>query len=193
MTRGLTLAVALVATTLIPSEPTQDNTMTETTTATVAEIVTSKGTLLLELHPDIAPGHVENFTKLAADGFYDGLTFHRIIPGFMIQGGCPKGDGTGGPGGKVKAEFNDRPHKRGSLSMARSGHPDSAGCQFFICHKAAPHLDGQYTNFGSLLSGFDVLDAIAAEGSQGGNPKTKVTIESLKVRPRTAADVAEQG
>ena len=166
--------------------------MTDTTIATVAEIVTSKGTMVLELHPDLAPKHVENFAKLSGDGFYDGLAFHRIIPGFMIQGGCPEGDGTGGPGYQVKAEFNDRPHKRGSLSMARSGHPDSAGCQFFICHKAASHLDGQYTNFGSLLSGFDVLDAIADEGSSGGQPKSSVVIESLKVRPRTEADKAEK-
>jgi cyclophilin family peptidyl-prolyl cis-trans isomerase len=191
MSARLASLAALCALTLVSPEPGQEPSMT--LTDSVAEIVTSKGTLVLELHPAIAPKHVANLTKLAGDGFYDGLAFHRIIPGFMIQGGCPKGDGTGGPGWKLQAEFNDRPHARGSLSMARAGHPDSAGSQFFICHQRAPHLDGKYTNFGTLLSGFDVLDAIAAQGSQGGQPKQKVTIESLKVRPRTADDVAEQG
>ncbi len=166
-------------------------TMSNDTTTKVAEIETSKGTLVLEFFPDIAPKHVENFISLAEKGFYDDLVFHRIIPGFMIQGGCPKGDGTGGPGHKVKAEFNDRPHERGALSMARAGHPDSAGSQFFIVHAKAPHLDGQYTNFGQLLSGFTVLDAIADEGSSGGQPKSKVAMKKVTIRDRTDSDVRE--
>ena len=166
--------------------------MTTTTQNLVAEMKTSKGTLVLEFFPDLAPKHVENFVKLSREGFYDGLTFHRIIPGFMIQGGCPKGDGTGGPDKKLKAEFNDRPHVRGSLSMARSGHPDSAGSQFFICHDTAPHLDNKYTNFGQLIQGFSVLDAIAAAGSPSGQPSEPVVIESVTVRERTAADTPEK-
>lgn len=122
----------------------------------------------LELYPDIAPISCENFEKLVKEGFYDGLTFHRVIPGFMIQGGCPKGNGTGGPGYSIKGEFaangvkNDLKHTRGVLSMARSMMPDSAGSQFFIMHKDAPHLDGQYAAFGKVIEGMDVVDEIAS-------------------------------
>ena len=122
----------------------------------------------LELYPEIAPKTVENFEKLVKDGFYNGLTFHRIIRGFMIQGGCPKGNGTGGPGWQIKGEFaangwkNDLKHTRGVISMARAGHPDSAGSQFFIMHMDAPHLDGQYAAFGKVVEGMDVVDRIAA-------------------------------
>lgn len=122
----------------------------------------------LELYPDIAPISCENFEKLVKKGFYDGLTFHRVIPGFMIQGGCPKGNGTGGPGYSIKGEFaangvkNDLKHTRGVLSMARSMMPDSAGSQFFIMHKDAPHLDGQYAAFGKVIEGMDVVDEIAS-------------------------------
>ena len=119
-----------------------------------------------ELYPEYAPLTVENFEKLANDGFYDGLTFHRVIPGFMIQGGCPKGNGTGGPGYTIKGEFdangvrNDLDHTRGVLSMARAMHPDSAGSQFFIMVEAAPHLDGQYAAFGKITEGMDAADKI---------------------------------
>lgn len=121
----------------------------------------------IELYPDIAPISCENFEKLAKSGFYDGLTFHRVIPGFMIQGGCPKGTGTGGPGWNIKGEFaangvkNDIKHTRGVLSMARSMMPDSAGSQFFIMHEDAPHLDGQYAAFGKVVEGIEVVDEIA--------------------------------
>ena len=119
-----------------------------------------------ELYPEYAPLTVENFEKLANDGFYDGLTFHRVIPGFMIQGGCPKGNGTGGPGYTIKGEFdangvrNDLDHTRGVLSMARAMHPDSAGSQFFIMVEAAAHLDGQYAAFGKITEGMDAADKI---------------------------------
>lgn len=120
-----------------------------------------------ELYPDIAPITVENFVKLVKEGFYDGLTFHRIISGFMIQGGCPNGNGTGGPGHTIKGEFsmngvkNDLKHTPGVLSMARSMAPDSAGSQFFIMHKTSPHLDGQYAAFGQVIEGMDVVNKLA--------------------------------
>lgn len=128
------------------------------------QLETSEGAITIELWPDVAPGHAENFLKLTRQGFYDGLTFHRILPGFVIQGGCPRGDGTGGPGWKVKAEFNDRKHDKGVLSMARSAHPDSAGSQFFIClgREHCQHLDKQYTAFGKVISGIEAVDKIAA-------------------------------
>ncbi|MBR3283598.1 MAG: peptidylprolyl isomerase [Ruminococcus sp.] len=122
----------------------------------------------IELYPDIAPISCENFEKLVRSGFYDGLIFHRVIPGFMIQGGCPQGTGTGGPGWHIKGEFasngvkNDLKHTRGVLSMARSMMKDSAGSQFFIMHKDAPHLDGEYAAFGKVVEGMDVVDEIAA-------------------------------
>ena len=122
----------------------------------------------IELYPDIAPISCENFEKLVNQGFYDGLTFHRVIPGFMIQGGCPLGTGTGGPGWHIKGEFaangvqNDLKHTRGILSMARASDPNSAGSQFFIMHEDAPHLDGNYAAFGKVVSGIEVVDEIAA-------------------------------
>ncbi|MDE6833115.1 MAG: peptidylprolyl isomerase [Ruminococcus sp.] len=121
----------------------------------------------IELYPEIAPITCENFEKLVKSGFYDGLTFHRVISGFMIQGGCPLGTGTGGPGWNIKGEFssngvkNDLRHTRGVISMARSMMPNSAGSQFFIMHKDAPHLDGQYAAFGKVVEGMDVVDEIA--------------------------------
>ncbi len=121
----------------------------------------------IELYPDIAPISCENFEKLVKDGFYDGLTFHRVISGFMIQGGCPKGNGTGGPGWHIKGEFlangvvNNLKHTRGVLSMARAQAFDSAGSQFFIMHEDAPYLDGQYAAFGKVVSGMEVVDEIA--------------------------------
>lgn len=121
----------------------------------------------IELYPEIAPITCENFEKLVKDGFYDGLTFHRVISGFMIQGGCPLGNGTGGSGKNIKGEFssngvkNDLKHTRGVISMARSMMPDSAGSQFFIMHEDAPHLDGQYASFGKVVEGMEVVDEIA--------------------------------
>ena len=120
-----------------------------------------------ELYPEIAPQSVYNFVRLVQDGFYDGLIFHRVIPGFMIQGGCPFGKGTGGPGWSIRGEFaangfqNDLKHTRGVLSMARASQPDSAGSQFFIMHEDAPHLDGSYAAFGKVLSGMEAVDRIA--------------------------------
>jgi peptidyl-prolyl cis-trans isomerase B (cyclophilin B) len=122
----------------------------------------------LELYPDVAPISCENFEKLVKQGFYDGLIFHRVISGFMIQGGCPQGTGTGGPGWHIKGEFlangvpNPLSHKRGVLSMARANNPDSAGSQFFIMHQDGVFLDGQYAAFGKVVSGMDVVDEIAA-------------------------------
>ena len=121
-----------------------------------------------ELYPGIAPNTVNNFLSLVNKGFYNGLIFHRVIPGFMIQGGCPNGNGMGGPGYEIPGEFtangfqNDLKHARGVLSMARAMDPDSAGSQFFIMHADAPHLDGQYAAFGQVLEGMDVVDRIAA-------------------------------
>ena len=123
--------------------------------------------IVAELYPEIAPDTVNNFISLVEHNFYDGLTFHRIIPGFMIQGGCPEGNGMGGPGYSIKGEFsangfkNDLKHRAGVLSMARAMAPDSAGSQFFIMHKDAPHLDGQYAAFGKVIEGMDIVDDIA--------------------------------
>lgn len=129
-----------------------------------AIISTDQGDMTVELWDDIAPKHVENFLKLADSGFYDNLIFHRIIPGFVIQGGCPQGAGTGGPGWTVKAEFNKKQHVPGTLSMARSSHPDSAGSQFFICltREKCRHLDNQYTAFGQVIEGLDVVEKLGA-------------------------------
>ena len=139
--------------------------------------------MAFELYPDIAPKSVENFVKLAESGFYDGLTFHRIVPGFVIQGGDPLGNGTGGPGWTIPGEFaangfkNDLKHERGVLSWARTQAPNSAGSQFFIMVDAAPYLDGQYAAFGRLTDGLDVVDQIVA-GLHGRKPVMKtVTIE----------------
>ncbi len=134
-----------------------------------ATIETTHGTLTLELWDDVAPNHVENFQKLAKDEFYDGLGFHRIIEGFMIQGGCPDGTGTGGPGWNVNAEFNDRSHEEGVLSMARSADPNSAGSQFFICLATCPHLDGNYTAFGKVTDGIEAVRTIGATETDGGD------------------------
>ena len=126
----------------------------------------------LEFFPEDAPKTVENFVTLAKKGFYDGLNFHRVVPDFVVQGGCPKGDGTGGPGYQVKAEFNKNKHVRGSVAMARSQHPDSAGSQFYICYGATPHLDNNYTVFGKVVSGMEEADRI-----KQGDRMTSVVIE----------------
>ena len=158
----------------------------------VAVIKTSEGEMVLEFYPDVAPNHVENFKKLAKKGFYDGTAFHRVIKGFMIQGGDPntkdeaKKDmwGQGGPGYTIKAEFNSKPHVRGTLSMARTSDPDTAGCQFFICHGAPSFLNGQYTVFGQLIKGDDVLEKIATTAIEPGDrPVKRMNIESIKIVP----------
>jgi peptidyl-prolyl cis-trans isomerase B (cyclophilin B) len=117
-------------------------------------------TITIEFFPEDAPKTVENFVTLAKKGFYDGLKFHRVVPDFVVQGGCPKGDGTGGPGYTVKAEFNKQKHVRGSVAMARSQHPDSAGSQFYITYGPTPHLDNNYTVFGKVVSGMEAVDRI---------------------------------
>jgi peptidyl-prolyl cis-trans isomerase B (cyclophilin B) len=137
---------------------------------TRAVIETKFGNIELRFFPDVAPNHVNNFIELAKKGFYDSTTFHRVIPGFMIQGGDPNSKqsdrsrhGTGGPGYTIKAEFNEKPHKRGILSMARASHPDSAGSQFFICVADSFFLDKQYTVFGEVVSGTEVMDKIVSQ------------------------------
>ncbi len=164
----------------------------------VAVIETSKGRLVLEFWPDVAPKTVENFKKLAKDGFYDGTAFHRILSGFMAQGGDPLTKdpskealwGTGDPGYKIAAEFNDRKHTRGVISMARSADPDSAGSQFFLMLGAAPHLDNQYTGFGKVIDGEETLVKIAAtpvvmaRNGEPSKPAERVEIKSVKIVPR---------
>ena len=141
-----------------------------------------------ELYPEIAPLTVENFEKLVKDHFYDGLTFHRVIPGFMIQGGCPKGNGTGGPGYSIKGEFtangvlNDLKHTRGVLSMARSMMPDSAGSQFFVMVDDAPHLDGQYAAFGKVTEGMEAADKIVSVQRDWNDcPREKQVIKTITI------------
>jgi len=146
------------------------------------------GDIKAELYPDVAPITVENFVKLASSGFYNGLTFHRIIPGFMIQGGDPEGTGMGGPGYSIKGEFssngvpNNLMHTRGVLSMARSMMPDSAGSQFFIMHEDAPHLDGQYAAFGKVTEGIEIVDKVASvKTDYNDRPLEPVVIEIMTV------------
>ena len=152
---------------------------------TKATIETKFGTIELKFFPDVAPNHVKNFTDLAKKGFYDGTIFHRVIPGFMIQGGDPNSKspdkskhGMGGPGYTVKAEFNSKPHKRGTLSAARSANPDSAGSQFFICVADAPFLDRQYTVFGEVASGMDAVDKIVSQPRDASdNPDERIEMK----------------
>lgn len=159
---------------------------------TKAIIETKFGTITLKFFPDVAPGHVKNFIDLAKKGFYDGTTFHRVIPGFMIQGGDPNSKeadknkhGMGGPGYTIKAEFNDKPHKRGTLSMARAGHPDSAGSQFFICVADARFLDKQYTAFGEVESGMEVADKIVSQPRDArDNPNDRIEMKVKIVEPK---------
>ena len=156
-----------------------------------ALIKTAYGEMKIAFWPDVAPKTVENFKKLAREGYYDGTAFHRIIKGFMVQGGCPNTKegargmpGTGGPGYQIKAEFNKKTHARGVISMARSSDPDSAGSQFFIVHGDAKFLDGQYTAFGELVSGDDVLEKLAGvptKGPERSTPVERVAIESIKI------------
>jgi peptidyl-prolyl cis-trans isomerase B (cyclophilin B) len=149
-----------------------------------ATIETTHGTMDVEFWPDVAPGHVHNFVELSKKGFYNGLAFHRVIPDFMIQGGCPQGTGTGSNGNvRLKAEFNkraDRRHVRGVLSMARSSDPNSASCQFFIMHQDSTHLDGQYSAFGKVTSGIETVDKIAAV-PRDSNDKPKTPVKIVKI------------
>jgi peptidylprolyl isomerase/peptidyl-prolyl cis-trans isomerase B (cyclophilin B) len=138
-----------------------------------ARIATKHGDIVFEFYPTYAPGTVAAFVKLARSGFYDRLTFHRVEPGFVIQGGCPQGDGMGGPGYTLKAEFNDKPHVLGTVAMARSSSPNSAGSQFYICLGDARFLDKQYTVFGQVTSGIDAVKAVRV-----GDKMEKVTIEA---------------
>ncbi len=186
------LAAALVVASVNAEEKKPMNSTNE-----VAVIKTSEGEMIAEFWPDVAPNTVENFKKLARSGFYDGTAFHRIVKGFMIQGGDPLTKdpakesryGTGDPGYKIKAEFNDRSHERGVLSMARSNDPDSAGSQFFICLANVSRLDHQYTTFGKLIKGDDVLGKIGdVEVTMSGSgerskPTKRVTVESIKIVP----------
>jgi peptidyl-prolyl cis-trans isomerase B (cyclophilin B) len=163
----------------------------------IATIKTTEGDMVVEFWPEVAPKTVENFKTLARKGFFDGTCFHRVIKGFMIQGGDPQTKdpakesawGTGGPGYNIKAEFNDRTHARGVLSMARSNDPDSAGSQFFICHGNASFLDKQYTAFGKMIDGDDVLaklgDTPTKQGGGGekSRPVERVSVESIKIVP----------
>ena len=161
----------------------------------VAVIKTNQGEIVISFWPDVAPKTVENFKKLAKSGFYDGTAFHRIIKGFMIQGGCPNTKagargmpGTGDPGYKLNAEFNAKPHVRGVISMARSSHPDSAGTQFFIVHGDARFLDRQYTAFGQLVAGDDVLERIATvpvsgSGGEKSQPVERIEVKSVRIVP----------
>ena len=163
----------------------------------VAVIKTSEGEMVAEFWPEVAPNTVENFKKLARSGFYDGTAFHRIVKDFMIQGGDPftkdpakeSRYGTGDPGYKIKAEFNDRSHERGVLSMARSSDPDSAGSQFFICLANVSRLDHQYTTFGKIIKGDDVLGKIGdtevttSDSGERSKPTKRVTVESIKIVP----------
>src|SRR5437667_2256356 len=163
----------------------------------VAVIKTSEGEMVVQFWTDAAPNTIENFKKLARSGFYDGTIFHRIVKGFMIQGGDPLSKdpkkegsyGTGGPGYKIKAEFNDHPHARGVISMARETDPDSAGSQFFICLAPVPRLDHQYTTFGKLIKGDDVLEKIGdtpvSRNSMGemSKPTKRVAIEKIDIVP----------
>jgi peptidyl-prolyl cis-trans isomerase B (cyclophilin B) len=183
-----------------PAAKTETNQTKETKTVSTNEVAvmkTTAGEMVIEFWPDVAPKTVENFKKLSRDGFYDGTAFHRIIKGFMIQGGDPltkdvKNEarfGTGDPGYKIKAEFNDRSHQRGVLSMARSADPDSAGSQFFIVHGDASFLDRKYTAFGKVVKGDDVLEKIAntpvgpsAMGERS-KPQQRVEIQSVKIVP----------
>lgn len=145
-----------------------------------AKIATNFGDITIEFLPEVAPKTVENFVQLAKKKYYDGKIFHRIIRGFMMQGGCPDGTGMGGPGYKIKAEFNNTPHVLGTVSMARTSDPDSAGSQFFICFKAVPHLDRQYTAFAKVVGGIDVVQKIE-QVPTGANDRPKNEVKMVSV------------
>jgi len=148
-----------------------------------AKLKTNFGEIVIEFRPDLAPKTVENFIALAKKGFYDGLTFHRVVQGFMMQGGCPKGDGSGGPGHTVKAEFSAEKHVAGTVAMARTSDPNSAGSQFYICFAPAEFLDGQYTIFARVAKGMEVVRAVEKVGAprDPGRPRMKVVMEKVTV------------
>jgi peptidyl-prolyl cis-trans isomerase B (cyclophilin B) len=191
------LAALLLSSALFAADRKMDEQASMNSSSEVAVIKTSEGEMVVEFWKDAAPNTIENFKKLARSGFYDGTIFHRIVRGFMIQGGDPNSKdpakenkyGEGGPGYKIKAEFNDHSHDRGVLSMAREPDPDSAGSQFFICLAPVTRLDHQYTTFGKLIKGNDVLDKIGdtpvAPNSAGemSKPTKRVVIESIKIVP----------
>jgi peptidyl-prolyl cis-trans isomerase B (cyclophilin B) len=191
------LAALLLSSALFAAEQKKDEKAPVNTSSEVAVIKTSEGEMVLEFWTDAAPNTIENFKKLARSGFYDGTIFHRIVKGFMIQGGDPNSKdpakenkyGEGGPGYKIKAEFNDHSHERGVISMAREPDPDSAGSQFFICLAPVTRLDHQYTTFGKLMKGNDVLGKIGdtpVTGNTAGEmskPTKRIVIESIKIVP----------
>jgi peptidyl-prolyl cis-trans isomerase B (cyclophilin B) len=193
------LFCCLIASTLVAAAAAEEKKETSpmSTSNEVAVIKTNEGEMVVEFWTDAAPNTIENFKKLARQGFYDGTVFHRIVKGFMIQGGDPNSKdrakessyGQGGPGYEIKAEFNNHSHDRGVISMARGPDPDSAGSQFFICLAPVRRLDGQYTTFGKLIKGDDVLDKIGntpvernAQGEMS-KPTKRVVIESVKIVP----------
>jgi peptidyl-prolyl cis-trans isomerase B (cyclophilin B) len=191
------LAVALLSTAVFAAEGDKPETTPMNSSNEVAVIKTSEGEMVVQFWTDAAPNTIENFKKLARQGFYDGTTFHRIVKGFMIQGGDPNSKdpakensyGQGGPGYNIKAEFNDHSHERSVISMARGPDPDSAGSQFFICLAPVHRLDHQYTTFGKLIKGEDVLEKIGdtpvTRNSMGepSKPTKRVVIESIKIVP----------
>jgi peptidyl-prolyl cis-trans isomerase B (cyclophilin B) len=194
------LATVLLSAAVFAADEKKEEKTAVNTSNEVAVIKTSEGEMVVQFWTDAAPQTIENFKKLAREGFYDGTSFHRIVKGFMIQGGDPltkdpkkeASYGTGGPGYKIKAEFNDHSHETGVLSMAREPDPDSAGSQFFICLAPVTRLDHQYTTFGKLIKGDDVLAKIGdtpVTMSHGENskPTKKVVIESVKIAPADSA------
>lgn len=158
MWQALLIALILAAPMAMAQVP--EGVTLEKATNPVIKISTEKGDMLLELFPDVAPKHVEGMLTLTKKGYYNNLTFHRVVPGFVIQGGCPQGTGTGGPGYTLPAEFNARKHLKGTLAMARTSDPNSAGSQFYICLDVIPHLDNQYTVFGQIVQGHEVPEKI---------------------------------
>jgi peptidyl-prolyl cis-trans isomerase B (cyclophilin B) len=197
----LTLAVVLLNAAVFAAEEKKQEKTPMNSSNEVAVIKTSEGDMVVQFWTDAAPNTVENFKKLARQGFYDGTIFHRIVKGFMIQGGDPNSKdpakensyGEGGPGYNIKAEFNDHSHDRGVISMARGPDPDSAGSQFFICLAPVHRLDHQYTTFGKLIKGQDVLEKIGdtpvTKNSMGepSKPTKRVVIEKIEIEPATAA------
>jgi peptidyl-prolyl cis-trans isomerase B (cyclophilin B) len=197
MKSSIVLAVALLSTAAFAAEEKKQEKTPMNSFNEVAVIKTSEGDMVVQFWTDAAPNTVENFKKLARQGFYDGTIFHRIVKGFMIQGGDPNSKdptkensyGEGGPGYNIKAEFNDHSHDRGVISMARGPDPDSAGSQFFICLAPVHRLDHQYTTFGKLIKGQDVLDKIGdtsvTKNSMGepSKPTKRIVIESIKIVP----------
>jgi len=191
------LLAVLLSSALFAAEEKKEENRPMNASNEVAVIKTNEGEMVVQFWTDAAPNTIENFKKLARSGFYDGTIFHRIVKGFMIQGGDPNSKdpgkesryGEGGPGYKIKAEFNDHSHQRGVISMAREPDPDSAGSQFFICLAPVPRLDGEYTTFGKLIKGDDVLQKIGdtpvTRNSAGENskPTRRIVIESIKIVP----------